>query len=255
MGGAFQSPGPGRCAGATSRSLGGGYAGAGGLLAQGRGTSGVRTMTEGASPTGDRRDRDGPPSLRASHADRDRTVEVLRDAAGDGRLTASELDERVEAALTARTGSELAALTADLPTAPRPQAKELVRIDQRFGEIARAGRWVVPKRMETMATAGDVTLDFTDAVITHGTLHIEVDLGMGADLTLVIRPGIVVDVDDLIVRMGDVNVRPAAGGVPVTLMVVVSGRVRGGNVVARFPRRTFREWMRRQPPRWQSPAG
>jgi hypothetical protein len=97
-------------------------------------------MTEGASPTGDRRDRDGLPSLRASHADRDRTVEVLRDAAGDGRLTASELDERVEAALTARTGSELAALTADLPAAPRPQAKELVRIDQRFGEVARAGR-------------------------------------------------------------------------------------------------------------------
>ena len=212
-------------------------------------------MTEGASPTGDRRDRDGLPSLRASHADRDRTVEVLRDAAGDGRLTASELDERVEAALTARTGSELAALTADLPAAPRPRAKELVRIDQRFGEVARAGRWVVPERMEIKATAGDVTLDFTDAVITHGTLHIEVDLGMGADLTLVIRPGIEVDVDDLVVRMGDVNVGPTGVGAPVTLMVVVSGRVRGGNVVARFPRRTFREWMRRQPPRWQSPAG
>jgi hypothetical protein len=211
-------------------------------------------MTEEASPAGDRRDAAGLPSLRASHADRDQTVEVLRDAAGDGRLTASELDERVEAALTARTGSELAALTADLPTA-RPRAKELVRIDQRFGEVARAGRWVVPKRMEIKATAGDVTLDFTDAVITHGTLHIDVDLGMGADLTLVIRPGIEVDVDDLTVRMGDVNVRPAAGRVPVTLMVVVSGRVRGGNVVARFPRRTFREWMRRQPPRWQSSGG
>lgn len=213
-------------------------------------------MTEEASPDGDRREPGGLPSLRASHADRDRTVEVLRDAAGDGRLTASELDERVEAALTARTGTELAALTADLPAARPPQAKELVRIDQRFGEVARAGRWVVPKRMEIKATAGDVTLDFTDAVITHPALHIEVDLGMGADLTMVIRPGIEVDVDDLVVRMGDVNVRPAAGdGAPVTLMVVVSGRVRGGNVVARFPRRTFREWMRRQPPRWQSTDG
>jgi Domain of unknown function (DUF1707) len=106
-------------------------------------------MTEGASPAGDRRDRDGLPSLRASHGDRDRAVEVLRDAAGDGRLTASEFDERVEAALTARTGSELAALTADLPAAPRPQAKELVRIDQRFGEVARVGRWVVPVASET----------------------------------------------------------------------------------------------------------
>ena len=158
----------------------------------------------------------------------------------------------MEAALTARTGSELAALTATA-AAPRPQAKELVRSTSASAR-SRGRRWVVPKRMEIKARR-DVTLDFTDAVITHGTLHIDVDLGMGADLTLVIRPGIVVDVDDLIVRMGDVNVRPAAGGVPVTLMVVVSGRVRGGNVVARLPRRTFREWMRRQPPRWQSPAG
>jgi Domain of unknown function (DUF1707) len=101
-------------------------------------------MTEGPSPAGDRRDRGLQPALRASHADRDRTVEVLRDAAGDGRLSASELDERVEAALTARTGSDLAALTADLPAAPGRQAKELVRIDQRFGEVARTGRWVVP---------------------------------------------------------------------------------------------------------------
>jgi hypothetical protein len=45
-------------------------------------------------------------------------VEVLRVSAGDGRLTAEELDERVEAALTARTYNELAALVADLPNAP-----------------------------------------------------------------------------------------------------------------------------------------
>ena len=212
-------------------------------------------MTEEPWPAGERRDLDRRPSLRASHADRDRTVEVLRDAAGDGRLSASELDERVEAALTARTGSELAALTADLPAAPGRQAKEMVRIDQRFGEVTRTGRWVVPKRMEIKATAGDITLDFTDAVITSSALHIEVDLGMGTDLLLVTRPGIEVDVDDLTVRMGDVQIRPADGSVPVDLTVVLSGRVRGGNVVARFPRRTFGQWVRRQPPRWGSPAG
>jgi hypothetical protein len=89
-----------------------------------------------------------------------------------------------------------------------------VRIDQRFGEVARTGRWVVPKRMEIKATAGDVTLDFTEAV-THGMLHIDVGLGIGADLVLVTRPGIEVDVDDLTVRMGDVKIRPAAGRAPV----------------------------------------
>ena len=57
--------------------------------------------------------------LRASHVDRDRVVELLRVAAGDGRLTAGELDGRLEAALTARTYGELAALTTDLPADTR----------------------------------------------------------------------------------------------------------------------------------------
>ena len=48
--------------------------------------------------------------LRASHDDRDRVVELLRVSAGDGRLTAEELDERLEQAMTARTYGELARL-------------------------------------------------------------------------------------------------------------------------------------------------
>src|SRR5215470_16431320 len=60
----------------------------------------------------------GSAGLRASHDDRDRAVEVLRVAAGDGRITAEELDERVGAALTARTYGELAALVSDIPAAP-----------------------------------------------------------------------------------------------------------------------------------------
>ena len=59
-----------------------------------------------------------PSELRASHEDRDRVVEVLRTAAGDGRLTAEELDQRLDAALTARTYAELAVLTTDLPAVP-----------------------------------------------------------------------------------------------------------------------------------------
>ena len=53
--------------------------------------------------------------LRPSHEDRDRVVEVLRVSAGDGRLTAEELDERLELAMTARTYGELAKLVVDLP--------------------------------------------------------------------------------------------------------------------------------------------
>jgi Domain of unknown function (DUF1707) len=61
--------------------------------------------------------------FRASDADRERAVELLRGHAAVGRLTVEELDERCAAALEARTFGELDALTADLPPiAPPPAA-------------------------------------------------------------------------------------------------------------------------------------
>jgi Domain of unknown function (DUF1707) len=61
-----------------------------------------------------------PPEQLASDADRDIAVDMLCAAVADGRLTLSELDERVGAALSARTLSELAALIADLSTPANP---------------------------------------------------------------------------------------------------------------------------------------
>ena len=122
-------------------------------------------MTGEFLPAGDSPGPGAEPELRASHADRDRVVEVLRVAAGDGLLTAAELDERLQAALSARTRSELAVLTADLPPAGSAAGQGPVRIDQRFGDVTRTGCWVVPRRMEIRLTAGDVKLDFTEAVI------------------------------------------------------------------------------------------
>jgi hypothetical protein len=55
-----------------------------------------------------------PPEQRASDADRDTAVDILCAAAADGRLTMTELDERVGSALTARTLTQLACLIADL---------------------------------------------------------------------------------------------------------------------------------------------
>ena len=68
---------------------------------------------------------------RASDADRDIAVDILCAAVGDGRLTLAELDERVGAALSARTCTELAALIADLPgrqcTSPTPSRWSLLQ--------------------------------------------------------------------------------------------------------------------------------
>lgn len=195
-----------------------------------------------------------PAELRASHGDRDRVVELLRVAAGDGRLTAEELDERLEIALTARTYGELAALTTDLPAAPGfatdapvPMPKDVVHIDCRSGNIRRNGRWVVPQRIEVRVTSGNVTLDFTEAVLSQSWLQIDAEVRSG-NLTLVTKPGIVVDADDVAIRSGNVKVRePWGSGVPVTLRIDVSGKVGSGNLTARPPRRTFWQWLRRQP--------
>jgi len=203
--------------------------------------------------------------LRASHADRDQVAELLRVAAGDGRLSPEELDDRLERALTARTYTELVALTADLPAAPgalvvpagagavSATPKDLVRIHVSGSSASRTGPWVVPKEMDVKVRGGAVTLDFTEAVITLPLLRITAEV-RGGGLTLITRPGIVVDADDISVRGGGVTPsEPLALGVPVLLRVEIAGSVHGGAITAgppappRPPRRTFWQWLRRAP--------
>jgi hypothetical protein len=186
--------------------------------------------------------------LRASHEDRDRVVDVLRVAAGDGRLTAAELDERVERALAARTYGELAALTDDLPTGPAgpaPEPKKVMRI-QRFGANAvRDGNWVVPERIEMQVTGGNVTLDFTEAVIALPLLQIDAVI-YGGNLTLITRPGIVVNTDDVALAGGRVVVRDSPeASAPVLLNVNVSGDFTGGKIKVVPPKTPRRPpWQR-----------
>jgi hypothetical protein len=67
-------------------------------------------------------------SLRVSDRERDEVVTQLRDHAAEGRLTPDELDERVEKALSARTGTDLDALLTDLPRKrPAPPRGEALR--------------------------------------------------------------------------------------------------------------------------------
>jgi hypothetical protein len=75
---------------------------------------------------GDRYERDEPvpvvevgetrdPDLRVSQAERDAMAATLARHYADGRLSVDEYEERVTAALAARTGGDLDALVADLP--------------------------------------------------------------------------------------------------------------------------------------------
>ena len=69
---------------------------------------------DGIAAAGDR----GNGRLRASRADREQVVELLKAAFVEDRLTKDELDTRVGQALASRTYADLAAVTADLPASP-----------------------------------------------------------------------------------------------------------------------------------------
>ena len=56
-------------------------------------------------------------TMRASDADRDRVVELLNVAHGEGRLSKDEYDGRLENAFSARTYADLDQIVADLPVA------------------------------------------------------------------------------------------------------------------------------------------
>jgi Domain of unknown function (DUF1707) len=204
-----------------------------------------------------------PPELRASHDDRDRVVEQLRVAAGDGRLSAEELDERLELALSARTYSELVPLTADLPAADAPSTalapaagaglagraapRDLMVIDCGSGHTRRDGQWVVPRRLEVKVTSGHVRLDFTKAIICEPVLELAAEVRSG-HLQIITRPGIAVEAGEVAVRSGHVSVRaPWDGNVPVQLHIDVTGSVRSGHLSARPPRRSLWQWLRRAP--------
>jgi uncharacterized membrane protein len=57
-------------------------------------------------------------SMRASTADRERAIDVLKAAFAEGRLSQDECEQRAGQAFSARTYAELATLTADLPAGP-----------------------------------------------------------------------------------------------------------------------------------------
>jgi hypothetical protein len=139
-----------------------------------------------------------PETMRASDQDRERVAEILRDAAGEGRLDIDELDERLEAVYSAKTYAELEPITHDLPraavagttttttapTAPAdaarfgglPSSSSAVAVMSGF---ERKGNWVVPPSFTAVAFMGGGTIDMRDARFAERTVTIHVVAIMG----------------------------------------------------------------------------
>src|SRR5262245_562667 len=111
-----------------------------------------------------------------SDTDREQVVAQLHTAVAEGRLTLSELEERVQGVLQARTYGEVEPYVADLPGVPRPSVREVVELRSQASSLKRAGRWTVPRRLVVSNRAGSVRLNFVDAQIQYPVVEIDLDV-------------------------------------------------------------------------------
>ncbi|KUP95884.1 DUF1707 SHOCT-like domain-containing protein [Thermobifida cellulosilytica] len=109
-----------------------------------------------------------PERLRASDADRERVLAVLREAAADGRLDLEEFQERSDRVHAARRLGDLVGITADLlPPDAQPLRLDQGPVSALFGSERRAGRWVVPVRQFVFSLFGTAEVDLRDALLSR----------------------------------------------------------------------------------------
>jgi hypothetical protein len=194
-----------------------------------------------------------PQHLRASDADRERVAETLREAAGDGRLTMDELDERLDAVYAAKTYAELVPITQDLPDtgswhAPAPSQSSSGDVRQYGGDptshtavailggFSRKGDWVVPKTLNAFMLMGGGEIDMRDAQFSEPEVSIHVVAIMsGCEITVP---------EDATVHVTGVGIlgafehSVAGAGVPGGPVIHVSGlALMGGVEVRRKPKK------------------
>ncbi len=143
--------------------------------------------------------------MRISDADRHRVTEVLREAAGEGRLDLEELEERIEAAYRAKTYADLVPLTADLPAQTRPPqpmpspAPAGPRHDRSIAimsETTRVGPWQLYDGHTAFALMGSVTLDLREARMAPREVNVTALAVMG-EVKVVVDARTVVVVDGI----------------------------------------------------------
>jgi hypothetical protein len=145
--------------------------------------------------------RSDPRLLRASDTDRNKVAEALHEAAGEGRLTLDELQERLDATYAAKTYADLEPVLADLPSAAagvvvpagdsHPAVRPGARVeskgdgpDTRFAVAVmsgaqRKGPWLVPRTQVAIAVMGGVDIDLREARFSADEVTIQAYALMG----------------------------------------------------------------------------
>ncbi len=143
-------------------------------------------------------DRERPPIL-ASDAERERSIAVLRDAVGEGRLTLEEFSERIGLVQAARTDRELANLVRDLPAVPAvsvPPAAVAEAHRAFCSHLIRSGPWSVPRHSSWRSIFGTIDLDLRQARLAGPETTFEVHNVFGT-VTVIVPDGL-----EVVVRGG-----------------------------------------------------
>lgn len=183
-----------------------------------------------------------PRGIRISDADRERAAQRLHQALAEGRITLSELEERLAVVYAARYEADLRPPFADLPdtdavvarpaaVAPPPDAPPVV-LRAGMSTIKRSGAWDVPPRLRLQSAMGSVVLDFCDTQIRYPVVDIEVDLGAGS-AKLLVPDEATANVDAVVASMGTVKSSVPSVPRPGVPHFVVHGRAGMGSVTVR----------------------
>jgi hypothetical protein len=171
--------------------------------------------------------------VRASDAERNTTIERLRDAAAEGRLTLEELADRIEAASGAVMRSELEDLVSDLPAATPAVIADSGEV-RAVGDVKRTGAWVVPADSRYTSWFGNIKLDLRQATITGFEVRIHAWTVFG-DVDLLVPEGVQVDVHANS-RLGQLKQKADAAPVPGAPRIVLTGGTVLGDVKIRHKR-------------------
>ncbi len=135
----------------------------------------------------------------------------MQEAFAEGRLDDTEFDERMRAALVARTHGDLDVLLADLPaqSAPGIQAAGPAVAGRGPGRFAialkssvrRAGRWLVPDRYTTVVYKGGGWLDLRAAELS-GPVTTLLAVAYKSRVTILVPPGVRVEMTGFGVTQG-----------------------------------------------------
>jgi len=189
------------------------------------------------------------PSARVADADREVAASRLQDASAEGRLDLIELEERLTAVFASKTRGELDALFADLPAerhADQAVAAEPLALRTKSGTLKKTGYWNVPSRITAECTSGTIRLDFTQARCPHREIAVDVSVRSGTVL-LIVPKGWGVNVDQASATSGYITNKVGELAEPGCPVLRIKGKVLSGVIKARFPRRSFRDWLLGKP--------